>query len=145
MDFAAASPPLHVGSIVEAKAGPDSNGIQLYDCAEKDANQNIFFFLCQLAKSDYCGLHSSSDLLKCEQVVWGTSLGKGAYAVVHAAQKEQGKSKGLLPRPAIAVKQLKTAVAEDTVELKCFLLEAHILSTLNHPCVFDFFRSGSIC
>jgi hypothetical protein len=137
MEFATASPPIPV--VKEANIGPNREAQQISDSGVRTTECNTFKFLCQLAKCDYCGLQSSDEFLRPEQVVWGTPLGKGAYALVHTARTEgYCKHTDMSQVPLIAVKQLKPAVAEDKVELKFFLLEAHILSLLKHPCVATF-------
>ena len=101
-----------------------------------DSRRLAFEWLCQLAQSRFCSLDSHEALLRPEQFLRGASLGAGAYALVHSCQVAAGCVPGLegTRGASAAVKQLKRRVAADRVELQCFLLEAHILAQLRHPC-----------
>lgn len=89
--------------------------------------ESPYAFLCQLAKGPYCGMAEPHQMIQPGEVSWGPVVGKGAYAVVYLSDNLRQKK-----QPARALKQLKPAVAEDKVELKFFLLEAHIISRMMH-------------
>jgi hypothetical protein len=92
-----------------------------------DPNEGAFGFLSKLAKGPYCGLRSHKSFVDTDQLCCGQVVGRGAYSTVQVAWKQRDRRK-------LALKELKPKVAEDKVELKFFLLEAHIISSLQHPC-----------
>jgi hypothetical protein len=108
------------------KSEQDSRSRKLDGVFGASAREGPYTFLCQLAKGPYCGLGSTHQMIQPGEVSWGPVIGKGAYAVVHLSSScEQQRT---------ALKQLKPTVAEDKVELKFFLLEAHIISLMMHEC-----------
>lgn len=104
------------------------SGQKRQDKRNADPNACAFGYLCTLAKSQYCNLSSCSQILTEADVSWGVQIGRGAYASVAVCSLRRQNTVKL------AAKQLKPIVAQDKVELKFFLLEAHIMSRLRHPC-----------
>lgn len=98
----------------------------------RSGSKSTLQFLCDLSKHPrYCGLTSSSQMVDPKELNCGPIIGKGAYAVVTLCEKPDNVNH-IYTRHAI--KQLKPAVANDKVEMKFFLLEAHIISQLQHRC-----------
>jgi hypothetical protein len=87
-------------------------------------------FLCSLAHGRFCNLGSEDAFVSPKSLRWGALAGKGAYA--HVFLCDSAHAVGSTSK--CAVKQLQPAVALDKVELKFFLLEAHIISQLQHRC-----------